>query len=201
VAITLRIPPYPPDEWIETPSYEAKPDPQFFMPWAADLPGFSDGTLYNFDLRYFAHMCRIRRLHSEILTTMRGLSPDIDTARLRELRVEIDRWTKSDEVFANGYVFENLQLYWAADNKSSHPNREGHASPLGVVYVGHMTRFLLYSSVSLEVSSEIVDELLQACCDACATFRALQKRKHLPRHWFDVRYPTRKRQQCTNLPL
>ncbi|CAH0023721.1 unnamed protein product [Clonostachys rhizophaga] len=165
VAITLRIPPYPPDEWIETPSYEAKPDPQFFMPWAADSPGLSDGVLYNFDLRYFAHMCRIRRLHSEILTTTRRLPPDSKILRLRELRAEIDKWAKSDEVFAN---------------------EEGHASPLGVVYVGHMTRVLLYSSISIEASSEIVDELLQACCDACATFRALQKRKHLPRHWFDM---------------
>ncbi|CAG9993113.1 unnamed protein product [Clonostachys byssicola] len=164
-AITLRIPPYPPDEWIETQSYEAKPDPQFFMPWAADIPGLSDGVLYSFDLRYFAHMCRIRRLHSEILTAMRRLPPDSEILRLRGLRAEIDKWTKCEEVFANG---------------------EGHASPLGVVYVGHMTRFLLYSSVSVEASPEVVDELLQVCCDACATFRALQKRKHLPRHWFDM---------------
>lgn len=106
MAITLRIPPYPPDEWIETPSYEAKPDPQFFMPWAADLPGLSYGVLYNFDLRYFAHMCRIRRLHSEILTTTRRLPPGSEILRLRELRAEIDKWANSDEVFANWYVFE-----------------------------------------------------------------------------------------------
>ncbi|CAH0055891.1 unnamed protein product [Clonostachys solani] len=170
VAITLRIPPYPPEEWVETkPSYEAKPDPQFFMPWAADIPGSSAGVLYSFDLRYFAHMCQIRRLHSEILTTMRRLPPDSRIVRLRELRAEIDGWAKSEEVFANGHL-----------------NRGGHASPLGVVYVGHMTRVLLYSSISIEAASEITDELLQACCDACATFRALQKRKHLPRHWFDM---------------
>ncbi|KAM6521736.1 hypothetical protein FALCPG4_011442 [Fusarium falciforme] len=171
VAITLGIPPYPPDEWIETPSYEVKPEPQFFMPWAADIPDSSAGVLYSFDLRYFAHMCKIRRLHSEILTTMRRLPPDSRTLRLRELRAEIDRWVKSEEVFANGHL-----------------NREGHASPLGVVYVGHMTRVVLYSSISIETTSEIMDELLQVCCEACATFRALQKRTHLPKHWFDRLY-------------
>lgn len=54
-----------------------------------------------------------------------------------------------------------------------------------------MTRVVLYSSVPIETTSEITDELLQACCDACATFRALQKRKHLPKHWFDVGVCTR----------
>lgn len=54
-----------------------------------------------------------------------------------------------------------------------------------------MTRVVLYTSVAIETTSEITDELLQACCDACATFRALQKRKHLPKHWFDVGARTR----------
>lgn len=104
VAITLRIPPYPPDELIETPAYQPKPEPQFFMPWAADVPGSSEGVLYSFDLRYFAYMCKIRRLHSEILaTTPRVQSGSIDQ-RLRELRAEIDRWTKPEEVFSNGQV-------------------------------------------------------------------------------------------------
>ncbi|KAL6406736.1 hypothetical protein AUP68_09539 [Ilyonectria robusta] len=49
-----------------------------------------------------------------------------------------------------------------------------------------MTRVVLYSSIPFEAASETTDELLQACCDSCATFRALQKRKHLPKHWFDV---------------
>ncbi|KAJ4209702.1 hypothetical protein NW759_013347 [Fusarium solani] len=106
VAITLSIPPYPPNEWIETPSYQVKPEPQFFMPWAADIPGSSAGVLYSFDLRYFAHMCKIRRLHSEILTTMRRLPPDSRILCLRELRAEIDRWVKSEEVFANEYVLK-----------------------------------------------------------------------------------------------
>jgi hypothetical protein len=76
------------------------------MPWAADIPGSSAGVLYSFDLRYFAHMCKIRRLHSEILTTMRRLPPDSRILCLRELRAEIDRWVKSEEVFANEYVLK-----------------------------------------------------------------------------------------------
>ncbi|EXK75936.1 hypothetical protein FOQG_19303 [Fusarium oxysporum f. sp. raphani 54005] len=147
VAITLRIPPYPPDEWVETPAYHIKPEPQFFMPWAADVPGSSDGVLYSFDLRYFAHMCKLRQLHSEILTFSWQVHPDSIYQCLRKLPPEIDRWAKSEEVFAHG-----------------HPNSEGHASPLGVVYVAHMTRVVLYSSVPFETTSETTDKLLQAYC-------------------------------------
>ncbi|KAH6972961.1 hypothetical protein BKA56DRAFT_620329 [Ilyonectria sp. MPI-CAGE-AT-0026] len=163
VAITLRIPPYPPDELIETPAYQPKPEPQFFMPWAADVPGASEGVLYSFDLRYFAYMCKIRRLHSEILVT----TPRLQSGRLRELRAEIDRWTKPEEL-------------------NSLRNSEGYVSPLGMMYVANMTRVVLYSSIPFETASETTDELLQACCDSCTTFRALQKRKHLPKHWFDM---------------
>ncbi|KAJ0154344.1 Uncharacterized protein HZ326_3265 [Fusarium oxysporum f. sp. albedinis] len=169
VAITLRIPPYPLDEWIDTPAYRVKHGPQFFMPWAVDSPGSSDGVLYTFDLRYFAHMCKIRRLHSEILTLSRQVDPGTIDQSLRKLLSEIDGWAKSKDVFASGHL-----------------NAEGHASPLGVVYVAHMTRVVLYSSVPFEPASENTDKLLQACCDSCATFRALQKRKHLPKHWFDM---------------
>ncbi|KAH7241278.1 hypothetical protein BKA59DRAFT_400639 [Fusarium tricinctum] len=156
IAITLRIPPYPPDESVKTSAFQAKPEPQCFMPWAADAVGASAGMLYNFDLRYFAHMCKIRRIHSDILNMMRRLPSDLMVQHLPKLRTEIVRWARR------------------------------HASPLGVVYVAHMTRVVLYSSVPIETTPEITDELLQACCDACATFRVLQKRKHLPKHWFDV---------------
>ena len=79
-----------------------------------------------------------------------------------------------------------MGIFSESDNRSRRVNSEGHASPLGVVYVSHMTRVVLYSSVSFEVSSEITDELLQACCDSCTTFRALQKKRQIPKHWFDV---------------
>lgn len=169
VAITLHIPPYPPDEWIESPFYENKPEPQFFMPWASDVLGASEAAIYNFDLRFFLHMCKIRQIHSEILANMRRIAPGSILQCLQEMRAEIDRWAKTDEVFANGHL-----------------NGQGHRSPLGMVYVAHMTRVVLYSSVPFETTSEITDELLQACCDSCATFRALQKRRQIPKHWFDM---------------
>ena len=104
VAITLRIPPYPLDEWIDTPAYRVKHGPQFFMPWAVDVLGSSDGVLYTFDLRYFAHMCKIRRLHSEILTLSRQVDPGSIDQFLRKLLSEIDGWAKSKDVFASGFV-------------------------------------------------------------------------------------------------
>jgi hypothetical protein len=104
VAITLRIPPYPLDEWIDTPAYQVKHGPQFFMPWAVDSPGSSDGVLYTFDLRYFAHMCKIRRLHSEILTLSRQVDPGTIDQYIRKLLSEIDGWAKSKDVFASRLV-------------------------------------------------------------------------------------------------
>ncbi|EXM20903.1 hypothetical protein FOTG_11285 [Fusarium oxysporum f. sp. vasinfectum 25433] len=50
-----------------------------------------------------------------------------------------------------------------------------HASPRGVVYVGHMTRVVVYTSGPFETASETTDKLPQACCDSCPTVRALQK--------------------------
>jgi hypothetical protein len=72
------------------------------MPWAADAVGASAGMLYNFDLRYFAHMCKIRRIHSDILNMMRRLPSDLMVQHLPKLRAEIVRWARSEEVFTNG---------------------------------------------------------------------------------------------------
>jgi hypothetical protein len=74
------------------------------MPWASDVLGASEGAFYNFDLRFFVHMCKIRQIHSEILTNTRRIAPGSILQCLQEMRAEIDRWAKTDEVFANGYV-------------------------------------------------------------------------------------------------
>ncbi|KIL84052.1 hypothetical protein FAVG1_12749 [Fusarium avenaceum] len=116
VAITLRIPPYPPDESIETSAFQAKPEPNYFMPWATEAVGASAGMFYNFDLRYFAHMCKIRRIHSDILNMMRRLPSELMAQHLPTLRAEIIRWARSEEVFAN---------------VNGPSVTEGHASPLG----------------------------------------------------------------------
>jgi hypothetical protein len=104
VTITLHIPPYPPAEWIETPSYENKPEPQFFMPWASGVLGASEGAFYTFDLRFFGHMCKIRQIQSEILSNTRRIAVGFVPRYLQEVRAEIDRWAKCEEVFGDGYV-------------------------------------------------------------------------------------------------
>lgn len=111
VTITLRMPPYPPDEWVESPMYQDNARARFFMPWAADVPGTSEGVLYDFDLRFFTHMCKVRQLHSEILTYARGIAPAAMLQYLLKMRPEIDRWAKSDEVFADEYIL-SLLLLW-----------------------------------------------------------------------------------------
>ncbi|RDW76517.1 fungal specific transcription factor domain-containing protein [Aspergillus mulundensis] len=203
VTITLRIPPYPPAEWIETPPYENKPEPQYFAPWASSrIAGDAEGALYSFDLRYFVHMSKIRQIQSEILSNTRKLAAASVPRYLKEMGAEIDRWAESDRVFANGYasstcIFVLARLFPLVPDKldrETHLNSgtqsqgqgQGHASPLGKVYVAHMTRVVLYSSVPFGTASHTADELLQSCCASCATFRALQKRRQIPKHWFDM---------------
>ncbi|KIV89630.1 hypothetical protein PV10_07016 [Exophiala mesophila] len=169
VAITLQLPPYPPEEWITTPSYESRFEPQFEMPWASDVPGSTERAIYNFDLSYYAHMCRIRRIHSRILTATQDLAPGTETKFIEEMRAEIDQWSQRDKMYAYG-----------------RPNTEGHASPLGLTHVADITRVFLYSSVKADINSPLTDELLQACCDTCTGFRALQKKRQIPKHWIDM---------------
>ena len=102
VAITLQLPPYPPEEWITTPLYESRFEPQFEMPWASDVPGSTERVIYNFDLSYYAHMCRIRRIHSRILTATQDLAPGTETKFTEEMRAEIDQWSQRDKMYAYG---------------------------------------------------------------------------------------------------
>lgn len=102
VAITLHIPTYPPDEWIKSPLYEIRTEAQFAMPWALDVPGASEGAIYNFDLGYFAHMCRIRHVHSKILTDTQKLPPEAIPQYMEGVRREIDQWSQNDKLYAYG---------------------------------------------------------------------------------------------------
>lgn len=102
MAITLQLPPYPPEEWINTPLYESGFEPQFIMPWASDVPGSTEGVVYNFDLSYYAHMCRIRRVHSKILTATQELSPGTESKFTEDMRAEIDQWSQRDKIYAYG---------------------------------------------------------------------------------------------------
>ena len=103
IAITLRIPPYPPDDWITTSVYgDGLEQPRYMMPWSSDVPGATSGSLYDFDLSYYAHMCRIRRIHSKILSTTQTIALEARAAFTEDIRAEIDQWSQDGQIYGYG---------------------------------------------------------------------------------------------------
>ncbi|KAH6697634.1 hypothetical protein F5X68DRAFT_257763 [Plectosphaerella plurivora] len=168
-AITLGIPPYPPEEWITTPAYDNEPEPRYIMPWSSDVPGATNGSSYNFNLSYFSHMCRIRQIHSRILSASQTLGTEALAEFTKETRAAIDQWSQDGQVYGYGRV-----------------NTEGYASSLGLIHVAAITRVILYRMDPADMGSLFVDEKLQACCDFVGIFRALQKKRQIPKHWGDM---------------
>ncbi|KAH9208009.1 hypothetical protein DL95DRAFT_428864 [Leptodontidium sp. 2 PMI_412] len=169
VAITLRIPPYPPEDWITTPAYVNGLEPRYTMPWSSDVPGATAGSIYNFNLSYFTHMCRVRQIHSKILSTTQKISPETRAAFIEDTRAEIDQWSQDGQIYGYGRV-----------------NTEGYASSLGLDHVAAITRAILYRLDPADINSPYTDEYLQSCCDVGGLFRALQKKRQIPKHWIDV---------------
>lgn len=102
VAITLQIPPYPPDDWITTSAYGNGMEPQYAMPWSSDVPGATAGSMYNFDLSYYAHMCRVRQIHSKILSTTQKIAPEARAAFIENARAEVDQWSQDGLMYEYG---------------------------------------------------------------------------------------------------
>ena len=79
-------------------------------------------------------------------------------------------------------------LQWIAAHIISQPNTDGFSSHLGLKHVENITHVLLYSSVDTSITSPIIDDLLNACCQASTTFRTLQKKRQIPKPWIDVSF-------------
>jgi len=169
VAVTLRIPPYPPEDWITTPVYVNGLEPRYTMPWSSDVPGATTGSIYNFDLSYYAHMCRVRQIHSKILSTTQKISPEARAAFIEDTRAEIDQWSQDGQIYGYGRV-----------------NTQGYASYLGLNHVAAITRVILYRLDPADINSPYTEEYLQSCCDVGGLFRALQKKRQIPKHWIDM---------------
>ncbi|EXK77153.1 hypothetical protein FOQG_18130 [Fusarium oxysporum f. sp. raphani 54005] len=169
VAISLGIPPYPPEEWITTPAYVNGIEPRYIMPWSSDVPGATTGSTYNFNLSYYAHMCRIRQIHSKILSATQTMAPEARAEFTEDTRATIDQWSQDGQMYGYGRV-----------------NTEGYASSLGLTHVAAITRVILYRLDPADIDSPYIDEKLQACCDFVGIFRALQKKRQIPKHWGDM---------------
>ncbi|KAH7086154.1 hypothetical protein FB567DRAFT_63370 [Paraphoma chrysanthemicola] len=170
VAITLRLPPYPPEDWITTPVYgDGLEQPRYMMPWSSDVPGATAGSTYDFDLSYHSHMCRIRRIHSRILSTTQTIAPEARAAFTDGIRAEIDQWSQDGQMYGYGRA-----------------NTQGYASSIGLNHVAASTRVILYRLDPADIASPQTDEYLQSCCDFSGIFRALQKKREIPKHWIDM---------------
>ncbi|KAM0283690.1 hypothetical protein ACHAO9_009618 [Fusarium lateritium] len=169
VAVTLGIPPYPPEEWITTPAYVNKVEPRYIMPWSSDVPGATTGSTYNFNLNYYAHMCRIRQIHSKILSATQTIAPEARAEFTEDTLAAIDQWSHDGQMYGYGRA-----------------NTEGYASSLGLTHVAAITRVILYRLHPADIDSPYIDKKLQACCDFVGIFRALQKKRQIPKHWGDM---------------
>ncbi|KAM0193557.1 hypothetical protein ACHAPI_007626 [Fusarium lateritium] len=136
VAVTLGIPPYPPEEWITTPAYVNEVEPRYIMPWSSDVPGTTTGSTAEFT---------------------------------EDTLAAIDQWSHDGQMYGYGRA-----------------NTEGYASSLGLTHVAAITRVILYRLHPADIDSPYIDKKLQACCDFVGIFRALQKKRQIPKHWGDM---------------
>ncbi|KAF6830344.1 hypothetical protein CPLU01_07399 [Colletotrichum plurivorum] len=169
IGITLGIPPYPPEEWITTPAYANGLEPRYIMPWSSDVPGAAPGSTYNFNLSYYAHMCRIRQVHSKILSATQTMAPEARADFINDTRAAIDQWSQDGQMYGYG-----------------RPNTKGYASSLGLSHVAAISRVILYRLDHADMDSPYVEEKLEACCEFVGIFRALQKKRQIPKHWVDM---------------
>ncbi|KAF6824118.1 hypothetical protein CMUS01_10388 [Colletotrichum musicola] len=102
IAITLGIPPYPPEEWITTPAYANGLEPRYIMPWSSDVPGANPSSTYNFNLSYYAHMCRIRQIHSKILSATQTMAPEARADFIEDTQAAIDQWSQDGQMYGYG---------------------------------------------------------------------------------------------------
>lgn len=82
------------------------------MPWSSDVPGATTGSTYNFNLGYYAHMCRIRQIHSKIVSATQTMAPEARAEFTKDTRAAIDQWSQDGQMYGYGYagVFR-----WQAD--------------------------------------------------------------------------------------
>ncbi|GKT61279.1 hypothetical protein ColTof4_01365 [Colletotrichum tofieldiae] len=97
------------------------------------------------------------------------MAPDARAEFTKDTRAAIDQWSQDGQMYGYGRV-----------------NTEGYASSLGLTHVAAITRVILYRLDPTDIDSPYIDEKLQACCDFVGIFRALQKKRQIPKHWGDM---------------
>ncbi|KAL2069445.1 hypothetical protein VTL71DRAFT_14124 [Oculimacula yallundae] len=167
ISATLDIPVSLPDMYISSTLYTERPEEQYPMPWLSDLP--PDTPCIMPTLETFAHTCKIRLIQSYIMHTMQSISLEGGATPewLESMELQIDNW--SNEIYSYSLM-----------------NNEGYQSPHWLGLISHLSRLLLCRPSMSNINSHVSDVALKAGCDACTTFRALQKRRQIAQPWLVV---------------
>ncbi|KAM0203947.1 hypothetical protein ACHAQD_007349 [Fusarium lateritium] len=97
------------------------------------------------------------------------MAPEARAEFTEDTLAAIDQWSHDGQMYGYGRA-----------------NTEGYASSLGLTHVAAITRVILYRLHPADIDSPYIDKKLQACCDFVGIFRALQKKRQIPKHWGDM---------------
>jgi hypothetical protein len=171
VSATLDVPVSLSDAYISSALYVEQPEPPCPLPWLTDIPPSAILQILP-TLGTFAHICKIRLAQSYIMHTMQTvpLEGGVTSEWQESMRLQIDNW--ADEIYSHSLI-----------------NTEGYQSPLWLGLISQLSRLLLCRPSRGNIDTHISDVALQASCDACTTFRALQKKRQIAQPWLVVSLP------------
>ncbi|KAH8597259.1 hypothetical protein B0O99DRAFT_89227 [Bisporella sp. PMI_857] len=166
---TLDIPNGLADIYISSSLFVNKPQLPCHLPWLDDAQTDKDNPHLVFELGTFAHICKVRLLQSYINHTMQAvpLEGGATSEWVESMRMQIEHW---------------------ASDISSHSvaNTEGYQSPLWLGLISQLSRLLLCRPSRVNINTHVSDVALRAACEACTTFRALQKKRQIAQPWMVV---------------
>ena len=168
MSATLDVPVSLSDSYISSALYTEQPELPSPLPWLGDVPACDIPQVLP-TLGTFAHICKIRLVQSYIMHTMQTvpLEGGVTSEWQDSMRLQIDNW--ADEIYSHSLM-----------------NTDGYQSPLWLGLISQLSRLLLCRPSRRNINTQISDVALQASCDACTTFRALQKKRQIAQPWLVV---------------
>jgi hypothetical protein len=168
VSATLDVPVSLSDSYISSALYIEQPELPSPLPWLSDVPACDIPQVLP-TLGTFAHICKIRLVQSYIMHTMQTvpLEGGVTSEWQDSMRLQIDNW--ADEIYSHSLM-----------------NTEGYQSPLWLGLISQLSRLLLCRPSRININAQISDVALRASCDACTTFRSLQKKRQIAQPWLVV---------------
>ncbi|KAG9245762.1 hypothetical protein BJ878DRAFT_500122 [Calycina marina] len=168
VSATLGVPVGLADIYISSNLYVNREQPLCHLAWLDDAPHSEDSDLV-LSLGSFGHICKVRLLQSYIMHTMEAvpLEGGATPEWVESMRQQIEGWTS--EIFLHSVA-----------------NTEGYQSPDWLGLIGQLSKILLCRPSRHNIKTSVSDVALKASCEACTTFRALQKKRRIAQPWLVV---------------